>query len=110
MPRRELDFAHPGPDVYQIARARPNNEAADPDATMAELEKEHPDRESELLAQISDLEDRVRSYEERLDKLSSTNSGLHEALRNQEAGVRARVDVVQRPLDAALQHQTTLTA
>jgi hypothetical protein len=73
---------------------------------MAELEKEHQDWESELLAQISDLEDRVRSYEERLDELSSTNSGLHQAMRNQEAGVKARVDVVQRPLDAALQHQT----
>jgi predicted nuclease with TOPRIM domain len=102
MPRRELDFAHPGPDVHQIARARPNNEVADPDATMAELEKEHQDRESELLSRISDLEDRVRLYEERLDELSSTNSMLHEALHNQEAGVKARFDAVQRPLDAAL--------
>jgi hypothetical protein len=56
---------------------------------MAKLEQEHQDRESELLAQISDLKDRVRSYEERLDKLSPTNSGLQEALRNQEAGVEA---------------------
>jgi predicted nuclease with TOPRIM domain len=76
---------------------------------MAELEQEHQDQESKLLAQISDLEDRVRSYEERLDELSSTNSGLHEALRNQEARVEARVDAVQRPLDATLQHQATLT-
>jgi hypothetical protein len=52
---------------------------------MAELEQEHQDRESEL------LEHRVRSYEERLDELSSANSGLHEALRNQEAGVEARM-------------------
>jgi hypothetical protein len=52
---------------------------------MAELEQEHQDRESEL------LEHRVRSYEERLDELSSTNSGLHEALRNQDAGVEARM-------------------
>jgi hypothetical protein len=28
----------------------PDNEAANPDATMAELEQEHQDRESELLA------------------------------------------------------------
>jgi chromosome segregation ATPase len=95
--------------MHQIARARPGNEAADPDATMDELEKEHQDRECELLAQISDLEDRVRLYEERLDELSSTNSGLREALRNQEAGVEARVDAVQQPLDAALQPQATLT-
>jgi chromosome segregation ATPase len=110
MPRWELDSAHLGPDVHQIARARPGNEAADPDATMAELEQEHQDRESELLAQISDLEDRVRSYEEHLNELSSTNFGLREALRNQEAGVEARVDAVQRPLDATLQHQATLIA
>jgi hypothetical protein len=62
---------------------------------MAELEQEHQDQESELLAQISDLEDRVRSYEERLDELSSRNSGLCEALCNQEAGVEAQVDAVQ---------------
>jgi hypothetical protein len=48
MPRRELDSAHPGPDEHQITRARPDNEAADPDATMAELEQEYQDRESEL--------------------------------------------------------------
>jgi hypothetical protein len=87
MPRRELDSAHSEPDVHQIARARTDNEAADPYATMAELEQEHHDRESEHLAQISDLEDMVWSYEECLDELSSTNFGLREALRNQEAGV-----------------------
>jgi hypothetical protein len=47
------------------------------------------------MAHISGLEDRVRSYEERLDELSSTNSGLHEALCSKEAGVKARLDVVQ---------------
>jgi hypothetical protein len=31
----------------------------DLEATMVELEKEHRDRESDLLAQISDLEDRA---------------------------------------------------
>jgi flagellar capping protein FliD len=82
MPQREPDSAYLGPDVHQIAQARPNNEAANPDATMAELEQEYQDRESELLAQFSDLEDRVRSYEERHDEFSSTNSGLREALRN----------------------------
>jgi hypothetical protein len=34
---------------------------------------------------------------------------LHEALRNQEAGVEDRVDAVQRWLDVALQHQASLT-
>jgi hypothetical protein len=48
MTQREPDSAHPGPDVHQIARARPSNRAADPDATMAELEQEYRDRESEL--------------------------------------------------------------
>jgi hypothetical protein len=56
---------------------------------MVELEEEHHDRESELLAQISNLDDMARSYEERLDELTSTNSRLHEVLRNQEAGVEA---------------------
>jgi hypothetical protein len=88
--------------MHQIARARPGNGATDPEATMAELEQEHQDRESELLAQISDLEDRARSYEERLDEHSSTNTGLCKALRNQEVGVEARVDAVQRSLDATL--------
>jgi hypothetical protein len=59
-------------------------------------------RWSEFLAQISDSEDRVRSYEEHLDELSLTNSGLREALRNQEEGVKARVDAVQHLFDAAL--------
>jgi uncharacterized coiled-coil protein SlyX len=96
--------------MHPIAQARPNNEAVDPDTTMAELEQEHQDWESELLARISDLEDRVRSYEECLDELSSTNSVLREALRNQKSGVEAHVDAFQRLLDAALQHQATLTA
>jgi hypothetical protein len=43
MPRRELESAHPGSDVHQISRARPDIEAADPDATMVELEHEHHD-------------------------------------------------------------------
>jgi predicted nuclease with TOPRIM domain len=68
---------------------------ADPDATMAELEKAHHDCYSELLARISDLQNRVQSYEERLDELSSTNSRLHDALHNQEARVEARVNAVQ---------------
>jgi chromosome segregation ATPase len=102
MPRWELESAHPGSDVHQISRAEPDIEVADPDATMVELEQEHQDQESELLAQISDLDDRARSYEERLDELSSTNSGSREALRNQVAGVEARVDDVQQHLDAAL--------
>jgi hypothetical protein len=69
---------------------------ADPEATMVELEPEHRDRESDLLAQISDLEERARSYKELLDKLASINTDLCEALRNQELRVKARVDVVQR--------------
>jgi hypothetical protein len=82
--------------MHQISQAGPDIEAADPDATMVELEQEHQDRESELLAQISDLDDRAWSYEERLNnELSSTNSGLCEPLCNQEAGVKARVDAVQ---------------
>jgi hypothetical protein len=62
---------------------------------MAELEQEYQDRESELLSQISNLEDRARSYEERLDELSSTNTELRKALCNQEEGVEACVDAVQ---------------
>jgi hypothetical protein len=89
MPQRELDSAHAGSDLHQISLARPGIKASDRDATMVELEQEHQDRENELLAQISDLDDRARSYEGHLDELSSTNSGLHEALRNQEAGVEA---------------------
>jgi hypothetical protein len=72
-------------ELTLVTRARPDNKAVDPDATMAELEQEHRDWECELLAPISDLEDRARSYEQRLDELSSTNTGLREALRNQEA-------------------------
>jgi hypothetical protein len=74
MPQRELDSAHPGSDVHQISWAGPGIKAADRHATMVELEQEHQDRDSELLAQISDLDDRARSYEEHLDELSSTNS------------------------------------
>jgi hypothetical protein len=85
MPQREPDSAHPGPDVHQIAWARPGKRAADPDATMAELEQEYRDRESELRAQISDLKDRARSYEGRLNEILSTNTGLRMALRDQEA-------------------------
>jgi hypothetical protein len=77
--------------MHQIARARLDNRAADPDTTMAELEQEYRDRESELLAQISDLEDRAWSYEEHLDELSSTNTGLHEACatRRQESKLKS---------------------
>jgi hypothetical protein len=62
---------------------------------MVKLELEHQDQERELLAQISNLDDRTRSYEERLNELTSTNSRLREALRNQEAGVEARVGAIQ---------------
>jgi hypothetical protein len=69
---------------------------------------------SDLRVDVVDAHDAVvsRSHavSERLDELSSTNTELREALRNQEAGVKARVDAVQRLLDAALQHQATLTA
>jgi hypothetical protein len=61
---------------------------------MVELEQEHRDRESDILAQISDLDDRARKYKERLDELTSTNAGLHEAVHNQESGVEAQVDTV----------------
>jgi hypothetical protein len=102
MPWWELDSWHLGLDVHQISQVGPSIEAADPDATMVELEEEHQDRESKLLAQISNLDDMARSYEERLDELTSTNSRLRKVLRNQEAGVEARVNSVQRQLDAAL--------
>jgi hypothetical protein len=62
---------------------------------MVELEMEHLDRESDLLAQISDLDTRARSYEECLDELASTNTNLREALRNLELGVEASVDTIQ---------------
>jgi hypothetical protein len=62
------------------------------------------------LAQISNLEDRARSYEERLDKLASTNTRLREALRSQQLGTKSRVEVVQWQLDAALHHQAILNA
>jgi hypothetical protein len=47
---------------------------------MAELEKEHRAQESDLLAQISDLDSRALSYEGRIDRLVSTNTELCEAL------------------------------
>jgi hypothetical protein len=50
MPWRELDSAHPSLDVHQISQVGPDIKAADPDATMVELEQEHQDWESELLA------------------------------------------------------------
>jgi hypothetical protein len=50
MPQREPDSAHPGPDVHQIAQARLDNGATDPDATMAKLEHEYRDQESKLMA------------------------------------------------------------
>jgi hypothetical protein len=75
---------------------------------MAELEQEHLDQESNLLAQISDLDNRTRLYEERLNELASTNTNLREALRNLESGVKARVDTVQQKLDATLRHQASL--
>jgi hypothetical protein len=53
--------------------SEPGDEVADPEANMVELEQEHQDRESNPLAQISDLDDRARSYEERIHKLASTN-------------------------------------
>jgi chromosome segregation ATPase len=95
--------------MHQISRVGPEIEGADPDAAIVELDQEHQDRESELLAQISDLDDMARSYEERLNELSSTNPGSREPLCNQEAGFKARVDAVQRQIDAALQHQANLT-
>jgi hypothetical protein len=63
---------------------------------MVELDQEQRDRESDILAQISDVEDKARSYEEHIDELASTNTGLRETLRNQESGTEAHVDDVQR--------------
>jgi hypothetical protein len=45
---------------------------------MVELEQELQDQESDLLAQIPDLENKARSYEESLDELASTNTDLRE--------------------------------
>jgi hypothetical protein len=67
---------------------------------MAELEQEHMARENNLLAQVSDLQSHVLSYEERIDGLLSANIELS----------RAQNDSVWRLLDAALRHQSTLTA
>jgi hypothetical protein len=96
MPLHDLDTAHLGSDTHHVSRAEPGHEVADLGATMVELEQEHQDRESELLAQISDLDDMAQSYEEHLDELASTNNNLHEALCNLELGVEARVDTIQR--------------
>jgi hypothetical protein len=96
IPHRELDAAHPSLDTHLVPWVEPGDEVANPEDNMVELEQEHRDWESNLLAQISDLEDRAWSYGERLNKLASTNSNLHEALRNQESGVEARVNAIQR--------------
>jgi hypothetical protein len=80
----------------------PSEKVADPAADMVELEQEHLDWESDLLAQISDLDDRAWSYKEHLDELASTNTNLREALRNLESGVDAWFDAVQQQLNAAL--------
>jgi hypothetical protein len=69
---------------------------------MAKLEQEYRDWESDLLAQISDMDNRGLLYEERLNEHASTNSGLREALCNQESGAKAHVNAVQQQLDAAL--------
>jgi predicted ATP-binding protein involved in virulence len=70
-------------------QAELGDEVADPEATMDKLEQEDQDRESNLLAQISNLDDRARSYKERLDELASTNAKLREALHIQELGTKA---------------------
>jgi hypothetical protein len=82
--------------MHLVPREEPDDEVANPQANMVDLEQEHQDRESDLLAQISNLEDRARSYEERLNELASTNSDLCKALRNQESEAEAYIDDVQR--------------
>jgi hypothetical protein len=69
----------------------PSEKVADPAADMVGLEQEHLDWESDLLAQISDLDDK-----EHLDELASTNTNLREALRNLESGVDAQFDAVEQ--------------
>jgi hypothetical protein len=110
MPQQELDAAHLGLDAHQVQRAGDDEEVAEPKAIMAKLEQEHWDQESDLLAQISNLDSRALSYEERLDELASTNFGLHEALCSQELGAEDHVDAIQWQIDVALQHQPTLNA
>jgi hypothetical protein len=44
------------------------------------------------MSQISDLDSRAQSYEERIDGIVSTNTKLHEALRSQELGSGSRDD------------------
>jgi hypothetical protein len=107
IPQQEPDATHLGSDAHQVPRAEPDNEVADPEATMVELEQEHRDWESDILAQISDLDDRARKYKERLDELTSTNAGLHEALHNQESGVKAQVDAIARGEPKHSYHLTT---
>jgi hypothetical protein len=80
MPQQEIDAAHPNPDTHQVQRAKPDDNVAQPEATMAELEQEHRARESDLLAQVSDLESRALSYEGHIDDLTSSNTELLEAL------------------------------
>jgi hypothetical protein len=50
MPHHELDAAHPGLDTHLVPRAEPGNEVVDPEDDMVELEQDHHDRESDLLA------------------------------------------------------------
>jgi predicted nucleic acid-binding Zn-ribbon protein len=108
MPQQEPDATHPGPDAHRFQRAEPGYEVVDPEGTMVELEQEHRDRESDLLVQFSDMDNRARSYEERLDEMASTNAGLREALCNEELGTEARINAVKQQLDAALQHQASI--
>jgi hypothetical protein len=82
IPWQELDTAHSGQNAHRVQRAEPSDEVADPEATMVELEQEHRDQENDLLAQISDLDNKAWSYEEHLNELASANVGLHEALHN----------------------------
>jgi hypothetical protein len=77
---------------------------------MAKLEQEYRDWETDLLAQISDMDNRALLYEERLNEHTSTNSRMREALCNQESGAEAHINAVQQQLDAALQYQATLNA
>jgi hypothetical protein len=80
MPQQEIDAMHLDPDVHQVQRAEPVGKVAQPEAAMAELEHKHREQEIDLLAQISNLDSRARSYEERINGLVSTNTKLHKAL------------------------------
>jgi hypothetical protein len=46
-------------EAHQVSQAEPGDEVADREATMVELEQEHRDRETDLLARISDLDHRA---------------------------------------------------